>query len=559
MKKGLILSLASAALMFSSVAYAAPSVPARAKTHNGGLTMSAAPLTQAAQSRTLSDVNAAPARRTSENSGIISTAPEGETILYSCSGYGYTFTFMGINFTYMAGAAKEIVKTDDAIYIRNPFLGLLSNSYLKAERNGDKYTAKLPVILHEEESYGTKYSYTGAILRKKITPEGYVIYEATDDTEVNFVEKDGNIILDLGYDPQPDDQGYIDAPDVIFGLIDSEGNWSGVGDGSQVYTPFTETALTPPTDLKTEKWAMTLGDAGRFINVGIDGNDVWIQGLFSMLPEAWIKGEVKGNTVVVSSLQYLGMSTGYFVYLINCNLNEQGFVTLLPECTFNYDAAGKYMTPVDANDVMVFNAGNETLAYLEFIQAPSLHFQGADFDKKVRNPNGLEFNDYFDGSGMAFFDFVLPIVSVDGDLLDTSTMYYNVLFDGEVETFYNDEYPYDVEDEITDIPFSFGVQNIWYDRSGTTGRHEIVIFTHGLKTIGVQLFNKDGATVYKSEIVTIPVGNNSIKETLPDAEAVSEEWYSIDGRRIEANSKGLTIRKVTYTDGTVRTFKQIVK
>lgn len=559
MKKGLFLSFALAALMLSSAAYAAPSVPARAKAHNGGLTMSAAPFAQAAHSRALSDVNAAPAKRASENSGILTTAPEGETAIYSCSGYGYTLTWMGISFSYMAGTAKEIVKTDDAIYIKNPFLGFVTNSYLKAERNGDKYTAKLPVLLYEEESYGFTYSYTAAMLRKKTTPEGNITYEATGDSVVNFVEKDGNIILDLGYDPQPDAEGYIESPEVIFALIDGEGNWSGVGDGSQVYTPFTETAMTPPAGLKAEEWAMTLGDTGRFVKVGFDGNDVWMQGLFSMLPEAWIKGEVKGDTVVVPSLQYLGTSSGYFVYLINCNLLEQGQVSLLPEITFNYDAGRKYMTPCNASDIMIFNAGKETVAYLEYIQAPTLHLQGADSDKKVRNPRGLEFNDYFESSGMAFFDFVLPIVSVDGDLLDTSTMYYNILFDGEVETFYHDEYPVDVEDEITDIPFSFGTQSFWYDKSGNPSRHEIVVYARGLKTIGVQLFNKDGDTIHKSEIVTIPVGDNSIEEAPVDAEAASEEWYSIDGRRIEAGAKGLSIRKVTYTDGTVRTLKQIVK
>lgn len=41
-------------------------------------------------------------------------------------------------------------------------------------------------------------------------------------------------------------------------------------------------------------------------HVGIDGNDMYIQGLFEQMPEAWVKGTIEGNQVTFAPDQYLG-------------------------------------------------------------------------------------------------------------------------------------------------------------------------------------------------------------------------------------------------------------
>lgn len=485
---------------------------------------------------------------------IIREAPEGTRLECSAAGFGYSLSFYGINFSYMSGLSKEVVRTDDALYIRDPFLAFYTNSYLKADLKDGKYTAQLPLLIYEEEAWGTTVSYYAHILKKQITDDGYISFVPSDITEVSFVEKDGAIVLDLEYDPVPDENGYIDSPDYIFGIADSDGVWAGVGDATQRYTVFEDSLMTPPSSLETQRWTLVEGSNGRFLNVGFDGSDVWIQGMFRALPETWIKGSVSENEVIFPSFQYLGMSSGYYSYLVNVFFHDDGSASPLVELVMDYDSEKHRISPRNQGDAMMMNAGKETLAYLEYVKAPELHLQPADISQQVCNPYDLVFNDYYSSMGMSFFDFTLPLLNPDNDLLDPANMYYNIYFDGELMTFYNDEYPEDVEDEITDIPFLFGRRNFWNDGKGKT---EIVIFADGLESLGVQLFNKVDGVVYKSDIVTLLTAV-SVDSNVAESEIESEVWYDLSGRIVENPLRGLFIKKTVLKNGTVKVAKSML-
>lgn len=495
-----------------------------------------------------------PAKVSQQSDELIYEAPEGEKGGYSAGGFSFSLTWTGVSFSYMSGVEKEIVRTDDALYIKNPFISFMTNTYMKADYKDGKYVTSLPLLIYQEQGFdGSTVSYYANILKKEVG-DGGVSYVQGDDTEISFVlEENGNVVLDLGYDPVPDENGFVDVPDKILALTDADGNWFGVGDGGQVYTPFTDETMTPPADLKTDDWAFLYDGIGRFIEIGFEGDNVWFKGIFTTLPDAWVKGVVKGDEIEIPSLQYLGKANGYFTYLLTLEIDDDGYVTTYPSLMMNYDAENKVIETKSPNDVLLLNAGKETIAYLTYVKAPRFKLQPEDINGQVQNPRDLVFNDYFSSFGMAFFDFTLPILNVDGDILNTDNMYYNVLFDGEVWTFYSDEYPEDVEDEITDIPFNFGVRNFWGD---STGKKEIVIFTQGLSSIGVQLFNKVNGKVYSSDVVSIGL-MNGVSEVSGQGEVVSEEWYDLSGVRVERPGKGLFIKKSVLSDGSVRTSKAI--
>ena len=78
-------------------------------------------------------------------------------------------------------------------------------------------------------------------------------------------------------------------------------------------TASADTLVTPPAEAAAAKsyyalaYSYAHGDnLGYTLNVVRDGNDIYIQGLFDYLPEAWIKGAMDGNTAHFPSGQYVG-------------------------------------------------------------------------------------------------------------------------------------------------------------------------------------------------------------------------------------------------------------
>ncbi len=122
----------------------------------------------------------------------------------------------------------------------------------------------------------------------------------------------------------------------------NENNWIGESDemnSTEIWSMCNEMTLTPgeavepvtpgtvqlPDGLTAEPYVFTsveviwddegmdLGDAEELpAAVAFDGDDVYIQGLCSYLPEAWVKGTKSGNTVLVPAGQFFG--TVYGVY-----------------------------------------------------------------------------------------------------------------------------------------------------------------------------------------------------------------------------------------------------
>ena len=102
--------------------------------------------------------------------------------------------------------------------------------------------------------------------------------------------------------------------------------------------------VVAPEGLVTSEWAISAMDnfgnpVSAYVNIGFDGNDVYIQGFTHYLPEAWIKGTLSedGKTITFEGYQYFGpynadAYTHYEFYLM-----EDGF-------TLNYDAEAGKMT-----------------------------------------------------------------------------------------------------------------------------------------------------------------------------------------------------------------------
>ena len=84
-------------------------------------------------------------------------------------------------------------------------------------------------------------------------------------------------------------------------------------------------------------------EAHHRVHVGYDGNDVYIRGLWEGLPDAWVKGTLTADNLLVLSLpQYMGVYTDEYLgaYPIYLTAFDEQTDELLPELTFCYKRYG---------------------------------------------------------------------------------------------------------------------------------------------------------------------------------------------------------------------------
>ena len=178
-----------------------------------------------------------------------------------------------------------------------------------------------------EQVIGTSSSYGDYVLY------GLFYYEGDEENEAGWYYDDVHFVLQ--------DDGSMIAAEWFVRVLTS-GQYAGYSltpywaDGSTL-TP-TEAPELPdvveaPADLQAEEYILQArdyddaADVNMTVNVGFDGSDVYIQGLCSYIPKAWVKGTLDGTTVTFASGQYFGNFSGYDMLL---NTDE--------DVVFDYDA-----------------------------------------------------------------------------------------------------------------------------------------------------------------------------------------------------------------------------
>lgn len=86
------------------------------------------------------------------------------------------------------------------------------------------------------------------------------------------------------------------------------------------------------------------------IDVGLDGEDIYIKGIWDGLPEAWVKGRVSGNTVTLDGGQYLGIyqDTEFDKYAMYLTVFNSVTGAMIPQVTFDYDALTRTLSAASA-------------------------------------------------------------------------------------------------------------------------------------------------------------------------------------------------------------------
>lgn len=502
---------------------------------------------------TLSKPAAMPAKLPSfSKEDIITNAPEGTSSNYVRTGEHYTNSLWGIMQGEVSDMLGRMVKCDDGtVYLFEPLSGLATHSWIKGEEKDGVLTFKLPQAIYTDSDGVNEYVYTLQMAHYVSIDEESGLYEANGEgetTDLVFRNIDGNWVMDS--------ETVNDHPVVAALFDDIDNQWCIYSDWNMTYAPFNYKSEEPPVGLETSQWAMTYGGDGRYVNVGFTDDEVWLQGLAG---NPWIHGVVKDNTIEFPSGQLIGVDENYrIVFFFGAEereaYNEEWdfyYTELVAEeaALFDYDKENKVMR---GKNSMVLTIGNQTLSnYASLFSKPVIKVQGNDISLQPMPPTEFYYSPYNEayGYGSLYFDFLKT--NADDDLLNADNLYYRVYVDGDLYTFEPDEYE-GLEAPTTDIPYWFTNQNSIGNYGA--GTHFFSFYFDGFEQLGVQTVYKDGEKEFCSEIIDGIVASviDSVDST---ATVISEDIYNLSGQKVANPEKGIFIKKMTYSDGKVKTVK----
>lgn len=478
-----------------------------------------------------------------------------------CMGWSSFFDYIMSEPSY--GFCQRMVTTDDGkVYLDLQVTTFPLTTWIEATKDADgslTITPGQPVYIEEYE--GEDYLFCLVPIITDIDEEGYITYVEKETYKLLYKDgkyeaEDNDVIL--AFCQWDEDEGWI---------------WTGYGDSDIKLSPVNDTVLELPAGVTTEPWSVITPDGGYFANVGIDGKNIYIGGIVSTNPDAFVSGTISedGTTVSIDGGTFLGESIAFtWAYAfggdISIEIDEEwgdeiAVATITGPMTFTYDRDAKRLEAQNA--LIVCSNRSDNLAEINAVS----YIEDYVIVKQTRNPEAVPqkptdvvYYDYYEDYGENNLYFSIPEFDIEGTLLDTDNLYYRVYVDGEEFTFYGDEYPQVADEGQTLMPVYFSN----FDNIFVSGIAKGVYFYfRGAESVGVQsvyLQPVEGGEPVElcSEIVTVTAAN-SVESVLGDnaADIETSEYYDLQGRRVVNPANGMYIRRDVMTDGSVKAVKVV--
>ncbi len=324
-------------------------------------------------------------------------------------------------------------------------------------------------------------------------------------------------------------------------------------------TETTEEVVTPPAGLTTEDYTFSAtsivynqdGSVDRLepvswiVKLGRDGNDIYVQGLFQGLPEAWVKGSLNDGLVTFAAGQYMGNVRSFGAYLCGQFMGE------LSSLQMEYNSG----TLASEGYYIVINSQKETLA-------PWAVYAGATLTKFVETaatpatPQILQYQPFNLGEGYGMVAFNIPTVDTEGNALLQDKLAYKVVTEkgGVVAdyVFTKALYVNLPAEELTVIPYLFTDE---YDFQFSAQIFLNENFDELFDRFGIQSVYSGGGEEKWSDIAWYDLRSADGVSSVAARRQAAETCTDLMGRRVTADHKGLVIKTVTGADGTTRTVK----
>lgn len=291
--------------------------------------------------------------------GIITAPGDGVVKVYKNAGSGYYVSNQQVYKTALSGTTQIVECEDGTVYFKD----IVSTGSYGVWVKGTKVGNTITVPTKQPVAYSSDYGATISVRWGALSGQNVV---AADNTADNFTFVVDDVAGTISLQGTSEDL-------FMATLWDDDDSWTGYGVYEAVYTydhdyvaPTTVT-VTPPAGLETETWyasghtySQSTGQVAfeSTIKVGFDGSDVYLQGVFSRFPDAWMKGTISGSTVTFAGLQVQGDYSGYTIYATG------GDNSGLIDYVMTYDAENKV---ISSENALFANAAEDKLYYLIYV------------------------------------------------------------------------------------------------------------------------------------------------------------------------------------------------
>ena len=239
-------------------------------------------------------------------------------------------------------------------------------------------------------------------------------------------------------------------PTEIIGQIDSDGGWYAYGDAFMTFDPIEETPAQLPATATVDRFVLTYTMIGwdgeqkvqQLVNVGRDGNDLYIQNPITGNPDSWIKGTVDGDKAVFAN-QYVGT---WSMFNLNCWTKSATFVNVVdstygyPEYDRTYEYKDELVFDYDAEAMSLACAPNEAMVIMGDTVSFFMADMGgmdlkrfADVAAKPATPEISYYSAYNPQWGSGFVSLTIPQVDTDGKLFAGAFQSYMVGSDNSIQ------------------------------------------------------------------------------------------------------------------------------
>ena len=478
---------------------------------------------------------------------------------------------------------RIVEQEDGTVWIGNPVSMFLLPGWIQAEKSDEYLTITGPQLVYEEYDWDlddgttTKYYLTAVEAYQYENEEGDIMqsYRPTEDGVFRFKingttlkeEGDGSLILGIC--------GYSESEGYFF---------TGYGDQYTVMTvPEAKPVEVPASATIHKGWAMRYYDnedheGARLVDVAIDGSDYYVRGAYAGLPQTWMKGtRDNDDRIVFPNFQLMGadLNWNYFIYSAggqmdniqgkdsdDAVLDSEGFVMYVD------DEEGL----LEAENNLIFVTSDKTnpenANYVVYYSDVTFTEQKAETFTNPVGPDEL-FLGGFDGLPAVEFN-LLPVDEND-NLLDSENLYFSVYVNSKEITFdpadYMDMEELGIYAPTDELPYNIGNGYDFYQEGSWHTVYVYGIDKAAIYNIGIQaIYYPEGRDVNPENVLMsdiIMVGEENDPNSVDSLGAMKQVsrvvYYDLNGCEVTRPAAGIYLKRIEYTDGTVKTLKAAVR
>ena len=483
--------------------------------------------------------------QTRDEHGIIHEQPAGELRYYTRTG-GASYASMYFRNDVQDGMATEIVFSEDGskIYIKNIISHAATDTWVEGDVDGHTINIPLGQTVYWFSTYGMQ------LARVKVNGDIQSPKSVSTKGNITFAIEGNNLVMQ---DTSGDAENYIyDGLGLVYtGAYANE--WSYYIDYETVFTYKKATAVIPPEELETEVYSIEHDNTGHLINVGFDGDEVYVQGVSeTRIPNSWMKGTLKGKKITFP-VQFADLYSTYLLFYSGVDgiytKDDTGYWSWLyywndGSLTCDYDV--KTQSFSTQQTLLVSNA-DDKVGQGEQIHAPLFR----PFTEVAATPANPSILAHWEQATFTMLALNVPLQDTEGRFLNPAKVSYRLYDDyGEVFVLYPDEYKY-LPAPIDEVPYLFSPDiSEAYNRSAIYEKGTyLYLFQQGLDRLGIQTIYRGGGEEHSSDIVYYYFnGDGVLTPESTDSQAATRH-FDLQGRPVSRGHKGLTITR--RADGSV--------